>query len=133
MADRDGAHPLPHEAISLDRVADALPTARTMLPQAAWLCLLVWCQACRRQSPADLQALVAAGRGDVPVIRLRFRCTRCGSRLRLKASTIAAIETRARADGGTLKQVICRALAEAGVQVAAADLEDGTPRRRAAA
>jgi hypothetical protein len=53
--------------------------------------------------------------------------------MRLKASTIAAIETKARAEGGTLKQIICRALAEAGVQVAAADLEDGTPRRRAAA
>jgi hypothetical protein len=49
---------------------------------------------------------------------------------RLRASTIAAIEARARAEGATLKQVICRALADAGIEVAAADLEDGTPRRQ---
>lgn len=51
---------------------------------------------------------------------------------RLRSSTLAAIEGRAKADGATLKQVICRALAEAGIAVAPADLEDGTPRRRAA-
>ena len=43
--------------------------------------VLVWCKACCRQADADLQALVAAGRGDVPLIRLRFRCSNCGSRL----------------------------------------------------
>ena len=51
---------------------------------------------------------------------------------RLRASTIAAIEARARAEAATLKQVICRALFDAGIAVAPADLEDGTPRRRAA-
>jgi hypothetical protein len=44
-----------------------------MLPQSGWLCLLVWCKACHHQTPADLQALVDAGRGDVPVINLRYR------------------------------------------------------------
>ncbi len=34
--------------------------------------------------------------------------------------------------GAPLKQVICRALADAGIAVAPADLEDGTPRRRTA-
>jgi hypothetical protein len=33
-----------------------------------------------RASPT-LKALIAAGRGDVPLIRLRWRCGRCGSRL----------------------------------------------------
>jgi hypothetical protein len=51
---------------------------------------------------------------------------------RLRASMIAAIEARARAEGATLKQVICRALSDAGIEVAPSDLEDGTPRRRAA-
>jgi hypothetical protein len=51
---------------------------------------------------------------------------------RLRTSTIAAIEARARAEGATLKQVICRALFDAGIAVAPADLQDGTPRRRAA-
>jgi hypothetical protein len=28
---------------------------------------------------ADLKALIDAGRGDVPLIDLRYRCTKCGS------------------------------------------------------
>jgi hypothetical protein len=31
------------------------------------------------RAPADLEALVDPGRGDVPVKDLRFRCTECGS------------------------------------------------------
>jgi hypothetical protein len=50
--------------------------------------------------------------------------------LRVRESTIAALTERARREGHTLKQVVCLALAEAGVSVAAADLEDRTPRRR---
>ena len=42
--------------------------------------------------------------------------------MRLRTSTIAAIEARARAEGDTLKQVICRALFDAGIAVAPADL-----------
>jgi hypothetical protein len=49
---------------------------------------------------------------------------------RLRVSTIAAIAARAQEDGTTLKQVICRGLAELGVAVAPADLKGGTPRRR---
>ena len=51
-----------------------------MLPQS-WLCLLVWCKACHHEAPADLQALVDAGRGDVPIKDLKFRCAQCDSRL----------------------------------------------------
>ena len=36
---------------------------------------------CRYQREADLQGLIDTGRGDVPLIRLRFRCSNCGSRL----------------------------------------------------
>jgi hypothetical protein len=42
--------------------------------------VLVWCKSCRHQADADLQRLVDAGRGDVSLIHLRYRC-RCGSRL----------------------------------------------------
>jgi hypothetical protein len=42
--------------------------------------VLVWCKACRHEADADLQALVDAGRGDVPLSQLRFRAN-CGSRL----------------------------------------------------
>jgi hypothetical protein len=31
--------------------------------------------------PADLQAIIDAGQGDCPLKDLRFRCTKCGSRL----------------------------------------------------
>jgi hypothetical protein len=52
---------------------------------------------------------------------------------RLRLSSIASIEARAQKDGISLKLVMCRALEAYGVQMAAADLEDGTPRRRMAA
>ena len=58
-----------------------LPTARTMLRQDAWLCLLVWCKACHHQAPADLQAIIEAGQGDRPLEDLKFRCTKCRSSL----------------------------------------------------
>ena len=41
----------------------------------------MWCKACHHRAPADLQAIIDAGRGDVPLKDLRFRCTKCGSRL----------------------------------------------------
>jgi hypothetical protein len=41
----------------------------------------VWCKACRRQADAPLQQLVDTGRGDVPLIHLRYRCSNCHSRL----------------------------------------------------
>jgi hypothetical protein len=61
-------------------MTDDLPTARSTLPNDAWLCLLVWCRACFHQAPADLRAIIASGRGDVLVKDLKFRCARCGSR-----------------------------------------------------
>ena len=57
-----------------------LPTPRTTL-RARYVRVLVWCKACRHRRDADLQALIDAGRGDVPLIKLRFRCSNCGSRL----------------------------------------------------
>lgn len=50
--------------------------------------------------------------------------------LRVRMSTVAAIAAEARQHGLTQKQLVCRALAAAGVAVAASDLEDRTPRRR---
>jgi hypothetical protein len=48
--------------------------ARTMLPQGGWLCLLVWCKACSRQAPADLQAIF--GRRPTIVTGQRGRACR---------------------------------------------------------
>jgi hypothetical protein len=42
---------------------------------------MVWCKACHHQAPADLQAIIDVRRGDEPLKDLRFRCTKCGSRL----------------------------------------------------
>jgi hypothetical protein len=56
-------------------------SARAWCCALGYACVLVWCKACRHESDADLQALVDAGRGDVPLIRLRFRCSNCGGRL----------------------------------------------------
>jgi hypothetical protein len=50
-----------------------------MLRQDSWLRLFAWCKACHHQAPADLQAIIEVGRGDVPLKDLHFRCTKCGS------------------------------------------------------
>ncbi len=52
---------------------------------------------------------------------------------RMRLSSIAAIEARARQDGMSLKLVLCPALQAHGIEMARSDLEDGRPRRRAAA
>jgi hypothetical protein len=57
-----------------------LPTPRSTL-QAHYVAALVSCRSCFRSQHADLEALVAGGRGDVPLIHLRFRCSNCGGRL----------------------------------------------------
>jgi hypothetical protein len=61
-------------------VSDGLPTARTTL-RAGYVRVLVFCNSCRHQADADLQALIDAGRGDVPLVDLRFRCGNCRSKL----------------------------------------------------
>jgi hypothetical protein len=48
---------------------------------------------------------------------------------RLRVSTIAAIDARARKEDATLKQIICRGLLAIGLEIAAADLDDGTSSR----
>ncbi len=50
--------------------------------------------------------------------------------LRVRVSTVMALAQKAKTSGLTQKQIICRALAEAGIEVADKDLEDGTPRRK---
>ena len=50
--------------------------------------------------------------------------------LRVRTSTIEALMETAKGRGLTMKQVVCHALDAAGVKVAAADLEDRTPRRK---
>ena len=57
-----------------------LPTVAST-QSTGYVIVLVWCKSCRHQGVADLEALIAAGRGDIPLVSLRWRCGRCGSRL----------------------------------------------------
>jgi hypothetical protein len=57
---------------------DGLPTARAAL-RTEEVRVLVFCNSCRHQADANLQALVDARRGDVPLTELRFRCSQCGT------------------------------------------------------
>jgi len=57
-----------------------LPTPRSTL-RTGYVCVLVWCKACRHQADADLQKLIDTGRGGVPLIYLRYWCGKCRSRL----------------------------------------------------
>jgi len=52
-------------------------TARSTIGHAD---LRAICNGCQHVAVADLAGLIAAGRGDVPVPKLRWRCTACGSR-----------------------------------------------------
>jgi hypothetical protein len=59
-------------------VTDNLPTVRST-HRAGHLCVLVWRRACHYQTPADLEAIIASGHGDIPLKDLNFLCTRCGT------------------------------------------------------
>ena len=61
----------------MNEVSD-LPTARDYKGNHR---LVVWCRACRFQRELSFRSLVNDGRGDIPIINLRFRCTNCGSRM----------------------------------------------------
>ena len=61
----------------MNEVSD-LPTARDYKGNHR---LVVWCRACRFQRELSFRSLVNDGRGDTPIINLRFRCTNCGSHM----------------------------------------------------
>jgi hypothetical protein len=56
-----------------------LPTPRTTLA-ARYVRVVLTCRSCFHQRDADLAALIDAGRGDMPLVDLRWRCARCGHR-----------------------------------------------------
>ena len=80
---------------------------------------------------AAMEAAALAAEKLAALTTQEDRTTAFSTRLRL--SSIASIEARARQDGVSLKLVMCRALEAYGIKMAPADLEDGTPRRRMAA
>ena len=58
-------------------MTDDLPTARTMVPTG--FRIHVWCKACRHSVDADLEALIRNGKGDIPLVRLKWQCANCRS------------------------------------------------------
>ena len=82
-----------------------------------------------RPSPETALAIAAAA-PNLPPAKLQSEDRPSTLNVRLRNSTVAAIMSRAREKGLTIKQVVSHALADAGIAVAEADLEDRTPRRR---
>ena len=58
--------------------ADGAPDAEDHAA-AHYVRVRLTCWSCKRQRDADLAALVATGRGDVPLVQLRWRCSWCHS------------------------------------------------------
>jgi hypothetical protein len=56
-------------------MSDDLPTPRSTL--RANYRVLVWCKACQHRAEVDLQRSIDDGHGDVPLIKLRYRCGNC--------------------------------------------------------
>ena len=84
-----------------------------------------------RSSPEEALRVATVAAPAQPPAQVQSEDRPTTLNLRVRESTVAGIAAAARGQGLTMKQVVCRALADAGVQVASADLEDRTPRRRA--
>lgn len=85
-----------------------------------------------RPSPEEMVRIARTAAPESPPARLPVVDKAVPFNTRMRLSSIAEIEARARQDGVSLKLVLCRALEAYGIRMAPADLEDGTPRRRAA-
>ena len=57
----------------------APPTARTLAPTG--FRIHVWCKACRHSVDADPDALIRNGKGDIPLVQLKWQCGNCRSLL----------------------------------------------------
>lgn len=86
----------------------------------------------RRPSPTEALAIATSTAPEQPPTQVADLVSDRSTtlNLRVRRATVAALEAAAKARGLTMKQVVCQALEGAGVAVAAADLEDRTPRRR---
>lgn len=83
-----------------------------------------------RPSPEDALRIAGAAAPSQPPAQIPAGDGATTLNLRVRRSTVNALAAAARQRGLTLKQVVAHALAAAGVEVAPADLEDRTPRRR---
>jgi hypothetical protein len=87
-------------------------------------------RATARPSAEDALRIAAQQAPALPPARMETQDGPTTLNLRLRLSTVTALAAKAKAEGLTQKQVVCLALATAGVAVAPEDLEDRTPRRK---
>jgi hypothetical protein len=73
-------------------MADELPTPRSMA--STGLRWHVWRRFRKWSIDADFRQLIASGRGGVPVVKLRWRCGRCGLRTTDAIMTVGHLHTR---------------------------------------
>jgi hypothetical protein len=82
---------------------------------------------------ADMLRQVASDAGrSLPPAMVRSERRTVMVNVKMGETAAIALAERAKAEGITQKQFICRALEAAGVPMDPLDLEDRTPRRRAA-
>ena len=86
-----------------------------------------------RPTPAEALAIAAETAPTQPPAQVAGSDRLTTLNMRLRETTINAITTTAKNRGLTIKQLVAHALAETGVAIAPADLEDRTPRRRTSA
>jgi hypothetical protein len=82
-----------------------------------------------RPAPADVLVVAAQIAPTQPPAQIETLDRPTTLNLRFRESSVGAITATAQARRLTIKQVIAQALADAGVALAAADMEDRTPRR----
>lgn len=83
-----------------------------------------------RPTPAEALAVAAETAPSQPPAQMLASDRPTTLNMRLRETTISAITSSAKARGLTIKQLVAQSLADAGVAIAPADLEDRTPRRR---
>jgi hypothetical protein len=82
-----------------------------------------------RPTPAEALAVAAQTAPSLPPTKIEIGDRSTTMTMRLREGTVTALAATARERGQTIKQVVAHALAQAGVAVMPADLEDRTPRR----
>jgi hypothetical protein len=82
-----------------------------------------------RPTPAEALAVAAQTAPTQPPAQMTKEDRPTTLNLRFRETSISAITATAKDRRMTIKQVVAQALADAGVAIAAADLENRTPRR----
>jgi hypothetical protein len=82
-----------------------------------------------RPSPEDALAIARTAAPNQPPTLVSVADRPTTLNVRLRSSSVAAITSRARERGLTIKQVLAHALVKEGLAIDPLDLEDRTPRR----